>query len=124
MIAVIVPAVNVEAAHPTFEKWKKVGEAKQQEEAALSEEIEPCCTYYYYPTFISIPHGIGSLISFDGGLHFFEVVNGQLVKSPYYHVYPFGYSPYYYNWYYYNWYYYYPYYYLPFGYYHPGCCVK
>lgn len=131
MIAMILPAANVEAAHPTFEKWKKAGEQKRQEEAAAAQAVEPCCTYYY-PTFISIPYGRGNLVSFDGGLHYFEVVDGEIMRSSLYNVYPFGYTGYYYNWYYYNWayynpyyynaYYYNPYYYVPYGYYHYGCC--
>lgn len=123
MFTVLIPAQDVEAAHPTFEKWKKVGQQKQEETVAPASQVQPCSYYYYYPTFISIPNGRSNLISFDGGLHYFEVVDGQIVNSPYYNAYPFGYYPYYYNWYYYNWYYY-PYFYVPFGYYSPSCCGR
>lgn len=127
LFAVLVPTTEVAAAHPKFEEFKKVGEQKRKEEAAAAAAAEEdneikCCpsyvTFYGRPGVIAFDSEQSRFMSFDGGLHFYEIVDGQAVLSPWYNVYPFGYS-YYYSpvyWSYYNWYT--PYYYAPY-YVHP-----
>lgn len=110
--------------------------------ATVKADIPSCCetrktytvTYTYnvpywydWPTVISYPLGDTTMLSFDGGLHYFQYSNGQMVYSPYVNAYPFGYSyypyNYYYNYYWYNYpyYYYNPYYTAPYNYYYNNC---
>lgn len=112
--------------------------------AEVKADIPPCCetqqktytvTYTYqvpywynWPTVISYPYGDTTMISFDGGLHYFQYSNGQMVKSPFVNAYPFGYGYYHpynyyynYNYYWYNYPYYNPYYTVPYNYYYNNC---